>query len=128
MSENEWKKKGLAERRRHKVFVTQNTEYHLRDDICVAVRDTRVGAWSRGSKLLSARLMGAVESYRELSSNSCSPPEPGKYLLFMTGEGELLVTTRLENIERPAKEAVQHYIAMGEEPDDSSLQFLISNL
>jgi hypothetical protein len=128
MKENEWKKKGLADRRRHKVFVTQNTEYHLRDDICVAVRDTREGMWSRKSKLLSARLMGAVDSCNSLSSNRCSPPEPGKHLLFMTDEGELLVTTRLENIERPPKEAVQHYIAMGEEPDDSSLQYIISNL
>ena len=128
MTENEWKKKGLADRRRHKVFVTQNTEYHLRDDICVAVRDMQEGMWSKGSKLLSARLMGAVDSYHALSSNRCSPPERGKYLLFMTEDGELLVTTRLEYIERPPKEAVQHYIAMGEEPDDSSLQFILSNL
>jgi len=128
MCENDREKKGFAERRRHKVFVTQNTEYHLRDDICVAVRDSREGAWSTESKLLSARLMGAVDSYHALSSNECSPPEKGKYLLFMTEEGELLVTTKLENIERPPKEAVQHYLPMGEEPDDSSLQFIISNL
>ena len=31
------------ERRRHRVFVTRNTEYHFRDGFCIAVRDRRTG-------------------------------------------------------------------------------------
>lgn len=33
------------ERRRHRVFYTQHTEYHLRDDECVGVRDRNSCAW-----------------------------------------------------------------------------------
>lgn len=29
----------------HLVFATRNTEYHLRDLVCVAVRDRRTGRW-----------------------------------------------------------------------------------
>jgi hypothetical protein len=34
-----------AERRRHRVFFTKHTEYHLRDAECVGVRDRGTGAW-----------------------------------------------------------------------------------
>jgi hypothetical protein len=33
------------ERRRHQVFYTQRTEYHLRDAECVGVRDRSSGTW-----------------------------------------------------------------------------------
>jgi hypothetical protein len=33
------------DRRRHRVFFTRQTEYHLRDDECVGVRDRCSGAW-----------------------------------------------------------------------------------
>ena len=33
------------ERRRHRLFVTQNTEYHLREQLCVGVRDLWSGRW-----------------------------------------------------------------------------------
>jgi hypothetical protein len=32
--------KVIIEKRRHRMYVTRNTEYHLKDDICVAVRKT----------------------------------------------------------------------------------------
>ena len=33
------------DRRRHRVFYTNHTEYHLRDDECVGVRDRESGHW-----------------------------------------------------------------------------------
>lgn len=33
------------QRRRHRVFYTQHTEYHLRDSECVGVRDRSTNAW-----------------------------------------------------------------------------------
>jgi hypothetical protein len=33
------------DRRRHRVFYTNNTEYHLRDAECVGVRDRSSGTW-----------------------------------------------------------------------------------
>jgi hypothetical protein len=34
-----------AERRRHRLFFTKHTEYHLRGDECVGVRDRGSGLW-----------------------------------------------------------------------------------
>jgi hypothetical protein len=39
-------------RRRHRVFSTKYTEYHLRDDECVGVRDRESGDWLRGHAAL----------------------------------------------------------------------------
>ena len=33
------------DRRRHRIFYTNHTEYHLRDDECVGVRDRETGEW-----------------------------------------------------------------------------------
>jgi hypothetical protein len=33
------------DRRRHRVFYTRHTEYHLREDECVGVRDRESGEW-----------------------------------------------------------------------------------
>jgi len=43
------------ERRRHRVFSTRFTEYHLRDDECVGVRDIQSGDWSRDHAALRLR-------------------------------------------------------------------------
>ena len=49
-----------SERRRHKVFVTRNTEYHFRDRLCVAVRDRRTGDFLPGHLALKRELAGGV--------------------------------------------------------------------
>ena len=36
------------DRRIHRVFVTRNTEYHVRAGVCVAVRDLRGGLMDGG--------------------------------------------------------------------------------
>jgi len=121
-------RRGFVERRRHKVYITQNTEYHLRNDTCVGIKSCRDGSWIRDNKVLMARLVGAVDSVGELAEHRCGMPEVGKYLLFLSDEGELIVTTKLENIDRPFKDAVINYIMLDDDLDDSSIQFILSNL
>ena len=48
------------ERRHRRVFVTKNTEYHMRDDVCVAVRDRRTGRWQMKHRALGSKLMGGL--------------------------------------------------------------------
>jgi hypothetical protein len=102
------------ERRRHTVFVTRNTEYHLRDGVCVAVRDRVSKRWAEGHMALKLRMEGAVRMH----SNGAlipifSPPDAGDALFFSyrTSEGEdrQLVTSRIEAVDRPRKADVNSY-------------------
>lgn len=102
------------ERRRHKVFVTRNTEYHLRDDICVAVRD-RLARRFRGAHIaLNLKLQGAVrigECGRAMPDQG--DPRVGAPIYFsredMDGNEQHIVTSRVEQIVRPDKGDVQLY-------------------
>jgi hypothetical protein len=109
------------ERRRHRVFVTRNTEYHFRDGFCIAVRDRRTGDFLEGHLALHRRVDGGL---RFFSNGGISPnngvPQPGESLYF-SGEtrdpdGEAarprdreLVTSPLEAVERPARDLVEAY-------------------
>ena len=53
------------ERRRHRIFVTRNTEYHFRDDVCVAVRDRRTGSFLQGHLALCRPLHGGIRFFPE---------------------------------------------------------------
>lgn len=46
------------------VYATRNTEYHLRGDICVAVRDRGTLAWLDASRVLGQRVTCMVVSVR----------------------------------------------------------------
>jgi hypothetical protein len=97
------------ERRRHSLYVTRNTEYHLRDGVCVAVRDRDSGSWLPGHLALSRRLSGAV---RATASGTWLPtleaPAPGEALYFGEG-GRELITSALASVGRPPLEAVRCY-------------------
>ena len=99
------------ERRRHSMYVTRNTEYHLRDGVCVAVRDRGTGSWLPAHLAVSRRLSGAVR----ISANGiCVPtldgPAPGQALYFGEG-GRQLITSALASVGRPPLEAVRSYPA-----------------
>ena len=97
------------ERRRHRVMVTRNTEYHLRDRLCVAVRDRRTGDFLPGHLALRRELVGGIH---RLASGAAIPkdddPRPGEALYFLA-DGLDLVTSPLVKVERPAKEIVRRY-------------------
>jgi hypothetical protein len=49
------------DRRRHRVFFTKHTEYHLRGDECVGVRDRSSGAWMIKHAALRLRAVALPE-------------------------------------------------------------------
>jgi hypothetical protein len=97
------------ERRRHRIFVTRNTEYHFRDGFCIAVRDRRTGEFLHGHLALTRSVHGGI---RFFANGAIAPntgePRPGESLYFAS-EGRDLVTSPLEHIERPSKALVFAY-------------------
>ena len=97
------------ERRRHQLFVTRNTEYHLRDGVCVAVRDRRSGGWLQSHDALRRQVRGTVRVEADGRITSLvDAPQVGDGLFFEIG-GRKLVTSALCSIERPAKNVVSAY-------------------
>lgn len=97
------------ERRRHRIFVTRNTEYHFRDGLCVAVRDRRSGEFLHGHLALCRAVHGGI---RFFANGAIAPnpgePQPGESLYFASDERDL-VTSPLEHVERPSKELTRAY-------------------
>lgn len=102
-------REGQPERRRHRVYVTRNTEYHFRDGFCVAVRDRRSGDFLPGHLAIRRRLHGGLKFFH----NGAIVPNPGDptpgEALYFAADGRDLVTSPLERIDRPAKALVEAY-------------------
>lgn len=99
------------ERRLHRMFVTRNTEYHCRGDVCVAVRDRRSRQWLESHLALQRRITGGVRVLPNGTAvPSCEPPRVGEALYFGEG-GRELITSVLCGVERPPKTAVMSYPA-----------------
>ncbi len=97
------------ERRRHRVYVTRNTEYHFRDGFCVAVRDRRSGEFLRGHLALDRRIQGGLRFFPS-GAILPNPGEPARgEALYFANDGRDLVTSPLETVERPTKETVHAY-------------------
>jgi hypothetical protein len=97
------------ERRRHRVYVTRNTEYHFRDGFCVAVRDRRTGEFLQGHLALHRRVQGGLKFFDNggIAPNA-GDPQPGESLYFAS-DGRDLVTSPLEAVERPHQAVVNGY-------------------
>lgn len=105
----ETKTKRAPERRRHRVYVTRNTEYHFRDGFCVAVRDRRTGDFLPGHLAVERRLHGGLKFFPNgaIVPNS-GEPQTGEALYF-AADGRDLVTSPVESVERPSKTVVNAY-------------------
>jgi hypothetical protein len=100
---------GHPERRRHRVYVTHNTEYHIRDRRCVAVRDRRTGEFLQGHLALDRSVAGGLKFFVNGGiAPNLGEPRPGESLYFAS-EGRDLVTSPLESVERPTREVVLEY-------------------
>lgn len=97
------------DRRRHKLYVTQNTEYHVRDRECVAVRDLWSGRWRDDHPAVGRHLFGAVRPC-EHGLEPLGEPEVDSMLWFENGENDIL-TSRLTVVTRPAKRCLRRYRA-----------------
>ncbi|MBI5507187.1 MAG: hypothetical protein HY903_00415 [Deltaproteobacteria bacterium] len=94
------------ERRHHRVFVTNNTEYHFRDDVCVAVRDCRKGTWQTRHSAIGAKLMGGIAVTPQGSWKvSFGSVDVGQKLCF----GNDILTTPVHSILRPGRDTVESY-------------------
>jgi hypothetical protein len=98
-----------AERRVHKVYVTRNTEYHVRKGVCVAVRDRSSGRWVQGHAALTKRMEGSLKFHREGGySPHFGEPGVGDAIYFNDGDRDL-ITSKLERVERPERATVALY-------------------
>lgn len=102
------------DRRRHKVYRTRNTEYHLRDGVCVAVRDRASQTWRTAHIALSLKMEGGVKIYTNGAViPNVADPQPGDAIYFTdktaTGEERQIVTSRVEAVDRPPKRDVMSY-------------------
>ncbi len=93
------------ERRVHQIFVTDNTEYHMRGDICVAVRDGKTGQWIEGHTAIGCRLEGGLGRQGGGFLPHKGRPELGDRLAF---ESDLL-TSPLRYVRRPGAETRRFY-------------------
>ncbi|MDX2051295.1 MAG: hypothetical protein SFV15_02825 [Polyangiaceae bacterium] len=101
------------ERRRHLTYLTRNTEYHLRDGICVAVRNRRNNHWLLQHKALSQKLAGGVRFHPDgVAIPVDGGPQIGEALYFEEA-GRGLVTSLVCAMERPTKQVVSQYAAVG---------------
>ena len=107
-----------TERRQHRLVVTRNTEYHLKGDVCVAVRDRTSKRWSEGHLAVSKRVEGGVRFYDNGAVvPSLDPLGVGDAMFFTyrtdRGEDRQLITSRIEAIERTPKKDVLTYATLG---------------
>jgi hypothetical protein len=95
-----------AERRQHQVYVTQNTEYHVRGGQVVAVRRRSGGGWLATHAALSMRVMGVVRRNSWLPREGV--PGPGDRLYLAHNRNDVVTSPVLE-VARPPKDVVSQY-------------------
>lgn len=97
------------ERRRRKVYLTRNTEYHFLGDVCVAVRHRDSGHWRIAHVALRRTLSGCV-SFSESGElqPKPAPPAVGDALFFAT-KGADVITSVLIGVGRPLPQTIAAY-------------------
>ena len=97
------------DRRIHRVFVTRNTEYHVRKNTCVAVRDRDSGTWVRTHFAIDRPVVGAIKFF-DSGAMTASPglPRVGESMYF-EDVGRDLVTSAVVSVERPKPDVVADY-------------------
>jgi hypothetical protein len=88
------------ERRIHQVFVTRNTEYHVRQHTCVGVRNRQSGEWQRDHCAINLAVGGAIRFLESgaMTANSVMP-QIGESMYF-EAQGRDLVTSSVVSVER----------------------------
>src|SRR3970040_661113 len=92
------------ERRRHRLYLTRNTEYHFRDGVCIAVRDRKTGRWLESHLAISRRLTAGVRFTSQGAAAPCSAAPAVGEALYFGDDGRELLTTVLCGVERPGKD------------------------
>jgi hypothetical protein len=103
------------ERRRHRMLVTRNSEYHCRDGRCVAVRNRHSGEFFPGHHAIGKKLSAGIRFGDDGGIAKVSPPDElveGEQICFtsrVNGQEYDVVTSPLLKIERPPKDVVARY-------------------
>lgn len=98
-----------SERRIHRVFVTKNTEYHVRRQTCVAVRDRESGDWVAAHFALNRPVIGSIRFFQTGGLSSAPAlPRVGESMYF-EDSGRDLVTSAVISVERPNRDIVARY-------------------
>jgi len=97
------------ERRIHKVFVTRNTEYHMKSTTCVAIRDRKSGNWQKDHFALLQEVSGSI-FFENCGSIKVTPglPKVGESMYFDIGRCDL-ITSQVVSIERPVPDLLVTY-------------------
>ena len=97
------------ERRIHRIFVTRNTEYHVRQDTCVGVRDRNSGEWLLRHFALNLAVAGSIRFFESGAMNATPGlPQIGESMYF-EDSGRDLVTSSVVSVERPKPDVVAQY-------------------
>ncbi len=109
------------DRRVHRVIVTRNTEYHMKNEVVVAVRDRQSKRWCEGHLAVSLKVEGGVRLFDNGAAvPSLEEPRPGDAMYFTyqneAGHSRQLITSRIESVERPPKRDVLAYATLKRKP------------
>ncbi|MBC8072497.1 MAG: hypothetical protein IAG13_29510 [Deltaproteobacteria bacterium] len=91
-------------RRRHRLFVTRHTEYHLRADECVGVRDRESGAWLRDHAALRLHAI-------KLPPTGHDHVWLGQRIQFWSSNTDV-VTSPVVAVGRPGRDCLDHYTSL----------------
>ena len=89
------------ERRKHNIFVTENSEYHMRGKRCIGVRHRDSGSWDQDHAVLGTDLIASIGK----GINFKTPPTIGERLCF---SGDIL-TSQVIGSRRPSVDTASHY-------------------
>lgn len=96
------------------MFETRNSEYHVLDDVCVAIRDKRTGEWLEEHSALARRIEGGVRVFSNGAAiPTLRPPEVGAPIYFHIDDDchEQVITSKLIAVERPERRDLVRYPA-----------------
>ncbi|MBN1655163.1 MAG: hypothetical protein JXA30_15450 [Deltaproteobacteria bacterium] len=98
------------ERRIHRIFITRNSEYHMKRAICVAIRDRKSGQWCNNHSALRQEIAGSI-LFDDDGSIQISPgfPRVGESMYFDIG-GVDLITSSIVSVERPIGDVLAQYV------------------
>ena len=94
------------ERRQRRVMVTANSEYHLRGNECVAVRNPKTGEWHPQHQALGQKVVGGIAFLPSGSlSVSYGDAQIGQKICFAND----IMTSPVVRIGRPSHNTVDRY-------------------
>jgi hypothetical protein len=109
-----------ADRRRHRIFYTKHTEYHVRGDECVGVRDRGSGLWLLDHKAIRLRAL-------RLPAIGDAAAWIGRRIQFWSRHMDVL-TSEVVAVGRPERSNVGAYVSqaaageIGDEPRPGLVQ------